>query len=94
MARTADIQVSARRGSTTQELQREALRGAAAESLSAGCSTGQDGGSLGLHSAWGTGRAPNSRTSGVFPNREGPRNWKRNRGTKMELQGQSRDHER
>lgn len=35
MARTADIQVSARRGSTTQELQSEALRGTAAESLSA-----------------------------------------------------------
>lgn len=53
MARTADIQVSARRGSTTQELQSEALRGTAAEGLSAGHSAGQDGGSLGLHSAWG-----------------------------------------
>lgn len=31
----------------------------------------------------GTGRAPNSRTSGVFPSREGPRNWRRNRGQRQ-----------
>lgn len=53
MARTADIQVSARRGSTTQELQRDALRGTAADSVSERHSTRQDGRSLGLHSAWG-----------------------------------------
>lgn len=94
MARTADIQVSARRGNTTQELQSEALRGTVAESLSALTLYRTGWWEPGPPLSLGTGRAPNSRTSGMSPNKRGAKELKEKQRTKTELQGQSRGRER
>lgn len=78
MARTADIQVSASRGSTTQELQREALetqrrvrQGDAGErgELSQACT---EPGALTLP---GTDRAPHPKALGMSHSRDGLRSW-------------------
>lgn len=91
MARTADIQVSARRGSTTQELQSEALRGTAVEGLSAVsgtlCRTGwwEPGSPLSL----GTGSGPRLEDLRSVSKQRGAKELRREKQrTKMELQGQ------
>ena len=94
MARTADIQVSASRGSTTQELQSEALK--TRQRVRQGDTPGDR-----LSGAWActqpgalklptTGRAPNAKTSVMSPSRgaEEPEAEKQNKDKEQKTGGQ------